>query len=146
MLECRKCPYYDYGLGGQYCDKVDGRNLLFSYCKDIYTETVRQKNHSRQKQKGRNKREHNQKYKNHLKFLAENISGYPVPAVYTDKIWIKGQGYVENPKPYYKKLYRDNHKGGRYKFYKNHSNRCVRRYKGEIHSKGNQYKKIFDYW
>ncbi len=146
ILECRERPYYDYGLGGQYCDKVGGRNLLFNYCEDIYPETARQKNHCRQKQKRRNKRKRNQKYRNHLKFLAENISGYPPPVVYTNEVWIKGQGYVDNPKPYYKRLYRNNHKGGSYKFYKKHSNRCVRRYKGEIHSKGNQYKKIFDYW
>jgi len=143
-LNCENCPYYKDELGGQYCDKVGGKNLLYGYCEDAYIELIIDKNHS--KQKRRNKRECDQKYRNHLKFLAENIQGYPSPAIYTDEIWIKGQGYVKNPKPYYKRCYRGNRKGNRYAFCKKHANRCVRNYKGEIHYKGNQFKKIFDYW
>lgn len=37
MLECKKCPYYDYGLGGQYCDKVGGtKHVLRDAIKDKY--------------------------------------------------------------------------------------------------------------
>ena len=36
MLECRNCPYYDYALGGQWCDKVGGYIYRFGYCSDIY--------------------------------------------------------------------------------------------------------------
>ena len=71
MLEYRNCPYYDGGLGGQWCDKVGGYNYRFGYCSDVYSDEVIQKNHS--KQKRRNKRGRAQKYKKHLKFLAENI-------------------------------------------------------------------------
>lgn len=144
ILECRNCPYYDGGLGGQWCNKVGGYNYRFGYCSDIYDKETTRENYSKQKRK--NKRERDQKHKNHLKFLAENIQYYPCPVIYTDEIYVKGEGWVDNPKPYYKRCYRDNHKGGRYKFYKKYSNRCVRRYKREIHSKGNQYRKIFDYW
>lgn len=143
-MSCRGCPYYDYGLDEQYCDKVGGKNLLFGYCEDVYTDIAKHINRS--KQKRRNKRERDWKYKNHIKFLTENIQGYPFPAIYTDEVWIRGQGYVENPKPYYKRCYRGNHKGNRYSSYKKYANRCVRRYKGEIYNKGNQYRKIFDYW
>ena len=104
ILECKNCPYYDYGIGGQYCDKTGGKTVLYGYCTDVYEKNVTQKNRS--KQKRRNKRERDQRHKNHLKFLAENTSGYLSPVIYTDEIWIKGQGYVENPKPYYKRLYR----------------------------------------
>ena len=143
-LECIECPYYDYGLGGQYCEKVGGKTSWYGFCSYVYPDTPKQINHS--KQKRRNRRERDQKHKNHLKFLAENIPGYPSSVMYTDEVWIRGQGYVENPKPYYKRCYRGNHKGNRYSSYKKYANRCVRRYKREIHNKGNQYRKIFDYW
>ena len=144
ILKCNTCPYFDYGLGGQYCDKVGGKNLLYGYCTYVYEKIPNQVNNS--KQKRRNKRERDQKHINHLIFLAENIQYYPSPVIYTDEIWISRQGYIENPKPYYKRYYQGNHKGNRYSFYKKYANRCVRRYKGEIHNKGNQYRKIFDYW
>ena len=104
MLECKNCPYYDYALGGQWCDKVGGYNYRFGYCSDIYDKETKRKNRS--KQKRRNKIERDQKHKDHLKFLAENIQYYPSPVIYNNEIWIKGQGYVENSKPYYKRLYR----------------------------------------
>lgn len=131
-----------------YCQKYDmAVGHLKAYgnpCEEVFQELIQQKNHS--KQKRRNKRERDQKHKNHLKFLAENVQYYPPSVIYTDEIYVKGKGWVDNPKPYYKRCYRDNHKSGRYKFYKKYSNRCVRRYKGEIRSKGNHYRKIFDYW
>lgn len=169
ILKCRNCPYgkedferrmcwyekimkergipnniYKHLQPEQFlwCDKVGGKVYWDYRCEDAYPKPVKQKNHS--KQKKRNKRERDLKHKNHLKFLAENVSGSPV--IYMDYIWIKGQGYVENPKPYYKRLYRgSNHRGtNRYKYYKKYANRCVRRYKGEIH-KGSMFKKVFDY-
>lgn len=126
-----------------WCDKVGGKVFWAYRCEDAYEQPVIHKNHF--KQKRRNKRERDQKYKNHLKFLAENINKYPSPAICVDEIWVEGEEYIDNPKPYYKRCYKDNHRGGRYKYYKKHSNRCVRMYKGEIQSKGNQYRKIFDY-
>lgn len=143
-MGCRECPYYDCGLSDQYCDKVGGKNLLFGYCEEAYSEILKHVNHS--KQKRTNRKERDQKHKNHLKYLAENIQGYLSPVIYTDEVWIRGQGYVENSKPYYKRCYRSNHKGNRYSFYKKYANRCVRRYKGEIYNTGNNYRKIFDYW
>lgn len=141
-MECGECPYYDYGLGGQCCNKVGGKNLLFGYCEDAYSDIPKQIN--RLKQKRRNKRERDQKHKNHLKFLAENVSGYPSPATYTDKVWISSRGYVENSKPYYKRLYRGRGKGMSY-YHKKMSNRKIRRYKGKIPN-GNCCYKLYDFW
>lgn len=144
MLECVECPYYDYGLSGQYCDKVGGKTLLYGYCVDAYIQPIIIKNYS--KQKRRNKRERDQKHKNHLKFLAENVSGYPSPVIYTDEIWIKGQGYMENPKPYYKRFYRGRGRHSNSNYHKKMSNRKIRRYKGELSSKGNLGHKLYDFW
>lgn len=131
-----------------YCQKYDMPvDFLKHYvypCEDTFIEIAKPQNHS--KRKRRNKRERDQKHKNHLKFLAENIQYYPSPVIYIDEIYIEGEGWIDNLKPYYKRCYRGNHKGNRYKFYKKYSNRCVRRYRGEIHNNGNHYRKIFDYW
>ena len=139
-LECIECPYYDYGLGGQYCEKVGGKTSWYGFCKDTFQDIQKHINCS--KQKRRNKRERDQKHKNHLKFLAKYPSGYPSPAVYRDEIFIRGQGYVENPKPYYKRYYREQ----RAKYIKRMSNKTIRRYKGDIPKNGNWSHKLYDFW
>lgn len=144
MLGCWKCPYYDYSLGGQWCDKVGGYNYRYGYCSYAYNADIKHKNHS--KQKRRNKRERDQKHKNHLKFLEENISGYPSPVIYTDEIWVKGQGYVENPKPYYKRSYRGRGRSSNSNYHKKMSNRKIRRYTGELPKKGNLSHRLYDFW
>lgn len=143
ILGCRKCPYYEYGLGGQYCDKVGGKTLLYGYCEDAYVQPIILKKISKQKRK--TKRERDLVYKNHVKYLSKTYPSYPPPAMPVDE---NGCWNFDDPigTVYYRRTYRGNHKGNRYSFYKKYSNRCVRRYKGEIHSKGNQYRKIFDYW
>lgn len=160
-MKCRNCSYIkeDFdrktqGITDNYdldeferscwCEKIGGKIRWCGQCSDVIDDIPPQINRS--KQRKRNKRERDLKHKQRLKFLAEYVDYYPCPVIYTDKIWIKGCGWVENSKPYYKRLYRDNHKGGRYKYYKKHSNRQVRRYKGELHSKGNCYRKVYDLW
>lgn len=160
-MKCRDCPYIkeDFyrrtqGITDEYaldeferscwCEKTGGKIWRYGQCEDTYDSIPPQINRS--KQRKRNKRERDLKHKQQLKFLAKYVDYYPAPVIYTKEIWINGYGFIDNPKPYYKKLYRDNHKGGRYKYYKKYSNRQVRRYKGELHGKGNQYRKIFDYW
>lgn len=142
-MNCENCSYYEYGLGGQYCDKVGGKNLLYGYCEDAYIELTIDKNDS--KQKRRNKRERDQKHKNHLKFLAENIQDYPSPVIYTDEVWIRGKGYVKNPKPYYKRCYRGRGKGVSH-YHKKMSNKKIRKYKGELPKKGNFGHRLYDFW
>lgn len=144
LLGCRKCPYYDYGLGGQYCDKVGGKTLLFGYCEDAYSDIRKQINHS--KQKRRNRRECDQKHENYLKFLAENVSKHPYPAIYTDEIWIRGHGYIGNPKPYYKRLYRGRGRYSKSNYHKKMSNRKIRRYREELPEKSNLCHRLYDFW
>lgn len=166
ILECRNCPYIkeevkrmvseyyqypganlseneiaDWLAEQRWCDKVGGKISHFGRCEDAYSDIPKHENHS--KQKRRNKRERDQKYKNHIKFLAEYPSGYPSPAVYRDEIFIRGQGYVENPKPYYKRYYRKQRAS---KYHKRTSNKMIRRYKGDIPKKGNWCHKIYDFW
>lgn len=83
-------------------------------------------------------------HKKRMKKLSK-VSSYTSGAYYVDEILVKGVGYVKNPKPYYKRYYRANHRGSRYSYYKKHANRQVRRYKDSI-LRGGAYKKCFDYW
>ena len=80
------------------------------------------------------------KKENHKKRLAwlSNITHHPQ---LTKKVYDE----ITSEFLYYKRLYRDNHKGGRYRFYKILANRYVRRYRGLIANKGG-YKKVYDFW
>lgn len=126
-----------------WCDKVGGKVYWAGRCSEAFSDTPKQTNHS--KQKRRNKRECDQKYKKHLKFLAENVSIYPFPSIYTDEVWINGRGCIENQKPYYKRLYRGRGKGMSY-YHKKMSNKKIRRYKGELPKKGNIGYRLYDFW
>lgn len=126
-----------------WCDKVGGKVYCFGRCTDFYENN--DKIHiNRSKKKRRNNRERDLKHKKHIKHLAQTYSYYPPPAIPIDE-----DGYWNFDDPvgtvYYKKIYRGNHRGNRYKFYKKYANRVVRRYKEEI-SNGCAYKKCFDYW
>lgn len=85
------------------------------------------------------------KYSAHLKFLYDNCKWYPPPVIYEDEICVNRCDYVPNPKPYYKRCYRGNHKGNRYQWCKRYSNRIIRNYGDEIH-RGAAYKRLYDYW
>ena len=124
-----------------WCDKVGGKVYCFGHCTDFYedSDVVKQKNSS--KKKRRNKRERDLKHKEHLKRLDKISRGYPSPVYYTDEIYVRGYGYVKNPKPYYKRLYR----GKRSKYLKKQSHKKIRRYKGELHN-GGQCHKLYDFW
>lgn len=125
-----------------WCDKVGGKVYCFGHCTDFYKDTNTVNNQNSSKQKMRNKRERCQKYKEHLKRLYEiAYKWYPSPVYYTDKIYVRGYGYIENPKPYYKRLYRG--KGSKY--LKKQSHRKIRRYKGELHN-GWLCHRIYDFW
>ena len=169
-MRCRDCPYgkYDFesrvaryetllGTGETIkvlsedeieefirCEKVGNKVCWAGHCSDFYEEDVNTENIKCSNKKKRNKRERYLKYKNHLKRL-ERMGSYRCrhlnPVTYTDEVWVKGKGWIENSKPYYKRWYR----GKRSKYLKNQSNRKIRRYKGEIHN-GYQCHKIYDYW
>lgn len=120
-------------------NKVNG-NCLGSRCK--YCEPDEEEHRVQLRQRKRSKRERYVRHKNHLRHLHKAVSErYPTPVVYTNEIWIKGKGYVENPKPYYKRLYRN--RGSKY--LKRQSNRKIRRYRGELH-RGNSCHRLYDFW
>lgn len=152
-MRCRDCPYgqEDFQKYESYadeedieqfvwCDKVGGKVYYFGHCSDCYEQD--KENHKVYLKKKRiNKRERYLKYQNHLKHLEKVSCGYPKAVTYEDEVWIKELGYVENPKPYYKRWYR----GKRSKYLKQQSNRKIRRYKGELHN-GNSCHKLYDFW
>ena len=156
-MNCRQCPYikaeYLYKADNEFdeyeddienscwCEKVGGKLSLYGYCGDPYVVKHQVKNHA--KKKKRNKRERDLKHKQRLKFIADNSSRYLGGAMYVYKKWTREKGYTPLRRPYYKRIYRSNH--GESKRLKSFSNRCVRRYKGDL-QKGGFYKKIFDYW
>lgn len=157
-MSCKQCPYIeaeyfhkiDHVFDGYeddiekccWCDKVGGKLSLYGYCSDAFTINCQVINHT--KKKHRNKREREQKYKAHLKFIADHVQYYPCGVEYVDEKWVKEVGYIPLEKPYYKRIYRDNHSGNS-KYWKHYSNRRIRRYKAKI-ANGGFYKKIFDYW
>lgn len=124
-----------------WCDKVGGKVYSFGHCSDWYEhDDQKHKNHS--KKKRMNKRERYLRHQNHLKYLERVSCRYPYAVTYKDKILIKGLGYVENPKPYYKRWYR----GKRSSYLKRQSNKAIRRYKGELHKGYQHIHKIYDFW
>lgn len=141
-MGCNDCPYYNYSLSGQYCDKVGGITLLYGYCTDANSmDIIISNNYSKHKRK--NKIERDQKYKNHLKYLAEHYKRrYLPPVMYMEEIYIPRWGYIENQKPYYKRYYR----GKRSKNLKRISNKKIRRYKGDVSKNGNLSHRIYDFW
>lgn len=152
---CKDCPYIneyeDEYIEGCWCDKIDERIYLDNQCEALNPTSHKQKAHPKNGRKKNSKREREQKYKVHLKFLAENIQRYPQPVIYTDKIYIRGQGWVKTPNAHYMRLYHGGGKGKRSasNYSKRASNKRIRRYKGEIPPKGNWCHKLYDnlyYW
>ena len=127
-----------------WCDKVGGKTYIMGRCCDAYLVV---QEHIRNKRKHRNKRARDHKYNDHLKLLYEvSRCRHPAPVIYTDEVFIKGQGYVNNPKPYYKRRYRGHGKNSSSRYHKKMSNRKIRRYKGELHNKGFSCHKLYDFW
>lgn len=87
--------------------------------------------------KGKKRRRSENIYYERLRRLYQNTAGwYPSTIIKVE---------TGNQKYYYKRLYRDNHAGGRYKYHKKLSNRKIRHNKIPI-SKGGNYKKVYDFW
>lgn len=147
-MECATCPYgreeyerrtrYNTDNTDIFCDKTGGKVSIFGYCEDVNSDIPRHENHSKKRKS--NRIERNIKYKSHLKYLSE-ISNYPKPAYYIEEIKVKRYHYIKNPKPYYKRVYRDKDSP----YLKKISNRKIRRYKGEI-SNGWNCHRLFDFW
>lgn len=153
-MRCRDCPYgiesfekYKSYIDEEdvescvWCDKVGGKVYFYGHCSDWYEYDEENKNYF--KKKRINKRDRYLKHQDHLEHLHKTLGNwYPSPVRYMDEIYIRGIGYVENPKPYYKRLYR----GKRSKYLKQQSNKAIRRYKGELHNGYQHIHKIYDFW
>lgn len=163
---CNDCPYirdeYDWKIeyfnqeslseaedveNDCYCEKVGGKILSSGTCGENREIDNMQEytKHSTQKQKRQKRFQQKKRYKEHLKSLYHSARYYPWGVRYCDEVYVKGEGYVPLPKPYYQRCYRSNHAEGYSGWYKRYANKVVRRYPGYI-AKGGGYKKIFDYW
>ena len=134
-----------------WCEKTGGKVWWYGQCSDAHSPTVMFNKMNKKRDnvnfiKHKNgkmgrKRRRDWKHRNHAKKISENSTGWPCGYYYKYEIYIRGYGYVKNPKPYYKRIYR----GQRSKWIKKMCNQKIRRYKGEI-SKGGNYKKIAEFW
>lgn len=153
-MKCKDCPYgyEDFEKYKSYideediencvwCDKVGGKVYYFGHCSDWY-EQDKEKHNNYSKKKRMNKRERYLRHQNHLKHLEKTAVSYPPAVIYINKIQNRRGNYRENPKPYYKRIYR----GKRSSYLKRQSNRKIRRYKGELHNGYQHIHKIYDFW
>lgn len=97
------------------------------------------------KEKNRKKYANDLKHKRRLERLAREIEYYPGPAMLVDERYVGNGEYEPLEKPYVRKLYKSSN-AERYSYYKNYSNRKIRRNKLVSIPKGGGYKKHFDYW
>lgn len=122
-----------------FCDKY-GTKIFWTNtdgCDNYPSVSIKKKVRGKRR---RTKRERESKYRKHLKKL-ESLPYEPCGASYKDEIYIPGEGYVKNPKPYYARSY----KGRDYTELKKMANRRVRRRNNVLYH-GNQYRKVFDLW
>ena len=124
-----------------WCDKVGGKVYCFGHCTDFFEDSEDINKEISSKQKRRNKRERDLKYKNHLKKLHKDNLRYPDPVSYIEEKRTKDNELIKLSKPYYKRNYR----GKSSKYFKKKSNRKIRRFKGELHN-GNQCHRLYDFW
>lgn len=105
------------------------------------------------KKKLRNRKNSENKYKTHLKFLSDNLKRYPSPIYPVDrKGKFSGKWNFENGSytlgeiARYKRCWLSKRGHGNLpKYYKKMANRAVRRDKS-ITYRGCSYKKVYDYW
>lgn len=141
-MGCEFCPYaiFEECDGNTiWCEKTNESPYLTGGCEDCCLEYESNRKTSQRKARI-NRYERHLKYQSHLKRVHEISRGYPQPVMYKDFVRV-GRTYVENPKPYYKRLYR----GQRSSYIKRRVSKRVRSYKGELHN-GNMYRRVYDFW
>lgn len=140
-MKCSNCPYVQNNNKHLYCNKFGCNVCHIEHCIE-WNDQNKEESKIYSKRKRINKRERYLKHQNHLKYLERVSCGYPQAVTYEDEVWIKGVGYIKNPKPYFKRLYR----GKRSKYLKQQSNKAIRRYKGELHNGYQHIHKLYDFW
>jgi len=160
-LLCRECPFIyseferkSEGISDEeallacelscHCEKIGGKLRNCGVCADAVAPSAVVKDSGCKRS---TKQTRTLAYRNHLLFLANHVHRYPLPAYYKDSVfagWKQG-GWIPAPNPRYVRLYRGNHSGNAYKYYKKVANHSVRRYRKAILN-GNGYRKLYDYW
>lgn len=145
-MNCNNCQYNEnyreeivdskYVEDSLWCNKIGCEIEDCSCCYEEFSDNNIKNESSRKKR--RNKRERDLKYKKHVAFLCD-IVGHS--AWHVDERKFKGE-WVENPKPYYKRIYRSKMS----KYLKKRANRKIRRYNGELHNGYQHIHKVFDFW
>lgn len=98
------------------------------------------------KEKRTRKYMEDQRHKKRLERLAKNGSNrYPEGAYMVDERRDENGEWVPLEKPYAVKTNKSKH-ATRYRYFKNYSNRVIRRAKLDDIADGGSYKKMFDYW
>lgn len=141
-MGCEFCPYAileESDRNAVWCEKTNSVPYLTGGCEDCYLERKSDRKTSQRKVRI-NRYEKRLKYQSHLKRVHEISRGYPQSVMYKDFVRV-GQTYAENPKPYYKRLYR----GQRSSYIKRRVSKKVRGYNGELHN-GNMYRRVYDFW
>lgn len=156
---CFDCPYGEVTYGEDtysemtiWCEKVGERCSKYGYCEYAF-EDIETENRDKTVKpnvdypKYSRKKDRRERYQTKLKRIYDIKCGrYLCPVGLIEEKWDKDlEQYVPLHKPYYQRYYKGNHLGNRYRFYKKHSNKVVRRYKGDLNN-GNYYRKVFDYW
>ena len=119
------------------CDKVQTEFFISGYCDDAFQEDVAPAKSHKPRKTGRAYRRQMRKQKKD-KLMKIMTYGYNPAAGYTDWDWVNGVfqpvgNHIQYPRSSNRQVY-----------WKNQSNRKVRRYKGSI-PKGNSYRKHFEY-
>lgn len=123
-----------------WCDKVGGKVIWAGHCSEMHEpDPVVKPSGSRRRK--HDKRERYIRHQRHLKWLAENCSGYPIPVTLEDEIYISWSVRLKRQKPYYKRWYR----GKMSKYYKRQSSKKIRRYKGKLKN-GWSCHKLYGFW
>lgn len=141
---CDDCDIYclakNKGLqSGFPCAKIGNKLSDCGYCEDAFEEKpLRPKNGKRKTGRAYRRYQTAKKRKDLMNILNNDYCYNPYRG-YVDWDWVDGEWqpvgkYVKYPKNSNPCVY-----------YKNQSNRKVRRYNGEIHN-GNSYRKLYEYW
>lgn len=140
-MKCN-CLYAKDEVFGQWCDKVGGYNFECGFCGDELPVSIPQEHYT--KKRKRSKRERDQKYKEHLQFVANCGCNYPPPVICVDKLY-DDEELLDHPKSYYKRCYRGRGRSSISNYHKRKSNKAIRRYKDKIPN-GYWCHKLYDFW
>lgn len=132
----------EYGENLQYdhcgCDKVGDEFFMSGYCEDAFVEKPVGRKQGKRRTGSAHRREQRVKKRDRLMKIINGCCYNPARG-YVEWDFVDGRyqpvgNHIKYPK-----------NSNAQRFYKNQSNRKVRRYKGSL-PKGNAYRKLYEYW